>query len=242
MRPEISRKEKLAIIIPTYNEKKNIGEVIRRIEKTLVNFAFELIIVDDNSPDGTATVVRQQNEVYGNIKLLERKKKLGLSSAISAGFERADPVSEIFAVMDADMQHPPELLTRMYNEILKGNDLVIASRYMNGGIIREWSLQRKIVSRIGNSMAHVLLPKTRKVNDIMSGYFMLKRNVLDKVKLESIGYKILLEIVVKGKYEFLCEVPVVFEPRKNGNSNLSIEELRNYFVDVRRLSQKKVYD
>jgi dolichol-phosphate mannosyltransferase len=233
-----SRDAKLTVIVPAYNEKENIGEVVGRAEKTLENINFELVVVDDNSPDGTAKIVRQLNEVYGNIKLLIRSNKLGLSSAVLAGFERANPESKVFAVMDADMQHPPELLLRMYNEILKGNDLVIASRYVSGGGIRKWSLQRKVVSRMGNAMAHVLLPKTRKVNDVMSGYFMLKRNVLDEIKLESIGYKILLEIVAKGSYRHLSEIPFLFEPRKNGKSNLTVEEIHNYIVDVMTLRQE----
>jgi dolichol-phosphate mannosyltransferase len=235
---EIVYDAKLAVIIPAYNEKDNIGEVIKRTEKTLENIAFELVVVDDNSPDGTAAIVTQLSNVYANIRLLCRSRKLGLSSAVLAGFERADPKSKIFAVMDADMQHPPELLLRMYDEILKGNDLVIASRYVNGGRIREWSLQRKVFSRMGNAMAHVLLPRTRKVNDVMSGYFMVKRNVLDKIRVKSIGYKILLEIVAKGGYRYLSEIPFLFEPRKNGKSNLKVEEVQNFIFDLTTLFQE----
>lgn len=233
--PKIFQNAKLSVIIPVYNEKENIEEVVRRTEKTLGNNTFELVIVDDNSPDGTGKIVKQLNEVYGNLKLMHRSNTLGLSSAILAGFERSNRGSHIFAVMDADLQHPPELLFKMYREILKGNDLVIASRYVTGGGISAWSLRRKIISRLANLVAHVLLPETRIISDTMSGYFMIKRSVLANTKFKSVGYKILIAILVKGNYNNLSEIPFLFEPRKNGRSNLKMEEIKNHILDIMTL-------
>lgn len=128
----------LSLVLPTFNECENIPQVIPRLEEALDGATFEIIVVDDNSPDGTAQIARALNRRYGNIKVCQRSGKLGLSSAVLYGFNNAN--GNIFAVMDADMQHPLEILREMYQKIARGFDLVVASRYVKGGGVRNWKV------------------------------------------------------------------------------------------------------
>src|SRR3990170_547163 len=127
----------LSLIVPTYNESENIVELVDRIEKLRDSISFELIIVDDNSPDGTDKIAEFLNHKYGNIKVCRRSGKKGLSSAVLHGFENA--TAEVLAVMDADMQHPPEILPKLYRKLSAGYDLVVASRYVDGGGVENWT-------------------------------------------------------------------------------------------------------
>lgn len=229
-----SRGVMLSIIVPTYMEKESLPELVGRIESSLKPEKFEIIIVDDASPDGTAECAEDLNKDYRNIKLVRRGDKLGLSSAVLDGFKRAS--AQVLAVMDADLQHPPELLSRMYAKISEGYDLVVASRYAEGGSIDGLSLRRRIVSKGATSLAHVLLPRTRNVRDVMSGFFMLRRNVIEEVKLNPVGFKILLEIIVRGNHSLVTEVPYTFKPRIRGKSSLSLKEAWNYIIHIYRLS------
>lgn len=230
----------LSVVIPVFNESENLPELVDRVETSLSHASFELVIIDDNSPDGTAIVAEELNMEYGNIKILKRPGKLGLSSAVIDGFTESAPETRIIAVMDGDMQHPPELLAEMYAKIIDGADLVIASRYTNGGGTNGWRLYRKIISRGATALTHLLLPETRNVRDILSGFFMIKRDVISEAELDPIGYKILLEILVKGHYSTVCEIPYVFEKRKNGKSNLNLKEILKFAIHICRLFRSKI--
>jgi dolichol-phosphate mannosyltransferase len=232
---ELTEKPIVSLIIPTYNESQNIPGLFARIEKSLAYLSVELIVVDDNSPDGTAEVAQTLNRKYGNVKVCKRSGKLGLSSAVLQGFENAS--GRILAVIDADLQHPPEILSKMYYEMSKGNDLVIASRYVKGGGIENWKFSRRLFSRGGIILAHMLLPSSRKIEDIMSGCFMVRRDVLRSAsaKLNPLGFKILLEILSKCQYTKITEVPYTFTNRINGRSNLNRREIQNYLILLCRL-------
>ena len=222
----ISDRYMLSVIVPTYNERDNIVELIERIEATLKDIKFEVIVVDDGSPDGTADVAKELNEIYGNVKVHVRSGKMGLASAIMEGIGLSS--SEIVAVIDADLQHPPETLREMYNRLMEGYDLVVASRYIRSAGIEGWGAWRRIISRGATATAHLLLPETRKVKDVMSGYFMLRKSILSGVKVNSKGYKILLEILVKGNYKSVAEVPYIFKPRIRGKSKMDLNEMLNF--------------
>lgn len=221
-------KPKLSVIVPTYMEAENIRKFIERVESCLNDEPFEIIIVDDNSPDGTANFAKEINRKYGNIKVLKRPGKLGLGSAVLDGFKIAK--SDVLAVMDADMQHPPELLPKMYAKIIEGYSLVIASRYVNGGGEEDWSLVRRIVSLGATKLTHLIIPKTKIVKDPMSGFFMVRRKYIMNFKNCSNGFKILLEFMVKNKYDSVIEVPYLFKPRCKGKSKLNIGEILRYVV------------
>ncbi len=230
---QIAEPVTLSVIVPTFMEKDSIAELIPRLESSLKTLDFEVVIVDDASIDGTAEYAEDLNRSYSNIIVVRRGGKLGLSSAVLDGFKRSR--AEVLAVMDADLQHPPELLPHMYAKIKEGYDLVVASRYVEGGRIQGWSLGRKVLSKGATMLAHLLLPETDKVSDIMSGFFMLKRDAINKVRLNPVGFKILLEIVVKGRYNSLAELPYTFTSRRSGKSNLSIKEVWDYLVHICRL-------
>lgn len=223
----------LSLIVPTYNESQNLANLVNKVEKLLEHIPFEFIIVDDNSPDGTDQVAEALNTKYGNIKVCKRSGKLGLSSAVLYGFNNAS--GRILAVMDADMQHPPEILPKMYQEISNGCDLVIASRYVEGGGIRDWKLSRILYSRGATLLAHFLIPPSRRVKDVMSGCFMIKKSSLKNVHLNPIGFKILLEVLSKCDYNRVVEVPYIFVNRQNGKSNLNPKEIQNYIIHLSRL-------
>jgi dolichol-phosphate mannosyltransferase len=224
----LSNKPELSLIVPTYNESENIAELLNRIEKSLEYLSFEIVIVDDSSPDGTDKIAETLNSKYGNVRVYRRSGKLGLGSAILHGFDNAN--ANVLAVMDADMQHPPEILSKMYNEICGGYDLVVGSRCVEDGGTHNWKLHRMIVSRGATLLAHLLLPGTRKVKDVMSGFFMIRRDALNSADLNPIGFKILLEVLAKCRYNLVIEVPYMFTDRRNGKSNLSFKEIQNYVV------------
>jgi len=228
---------KLSIVVPTYEERDNILEFIQRTESTLVGMDFEIVVVDDNSPDRTADIAEKLNEEYGNIRVLRRPKKLGLGSAIVDGIKIAD--SCVIAVMDADLQHPPEMLPRLLKKIEEGHDIVIASRYVRGGGIEGWSTWRKVVSRGARMFAHLLLPRVRFVKDPVSGFFMFKKDVIDNIEIKTSGYKVLVELLAKGKYNSVAEVPYVFVPRARGKSKLSPKEIASYLSLLLKLKMSK---
>lgn len=228
----------ISIVVPTYNERENIGELLRRIDRALSaeNIAYEVIIVDDNSPDGTADYAEELSRTYP-VRVLRRPGKLGLSSAVLDGVKASK--GSVIAVMDADLQHPPEVLPLMLRELMgNGCDLVIASRYVKGGSVGNWSFLRKVISKGAILVARILLPKVRSVKDPMSGYFMFKREAVESCMehMNPRGFKILLEVIVKGNLSRVCEVPYTFGTRYRGKSKLSTKEVVNYLLHVLNLA------
>jgi dolichol-phosphate mannosyltransferase len=218
----------LTLVIPTYNEAENVEELIKRTATSLRNVDFEAIFVDDGSPDGTAMAVEWFGKGHGDFRVLRRKSRRGLSSAVMDGVKIAD--GDIVAVMDGDLQHPPELLPQMLGEIRRGNDLIIASRYQKGGEGEHSQLWRKGMSKAAVMLVHLLFPKTRKVEDAVSGFFMFKKSVLKNAKFSLIGYKILLEIIEQGNVNSVAEVPYVFAIREKGKSKLGLSETLKYIT------------
>ncbi|MCS7109018.1 MAG: glycosyltransferase family 2 protein [Sulfolobales archaeon] len=223
----------LSIIVPTYNEGENIEELIRRIGKSLNGVEYEVLVVDDNSPDGTADIAEKLSKEFP-IKVIRRAGKLGLASAVLEGFNKS--VGDYVVVMDADLQHPPEVIPQMYEAVLEGCDVVVASRYVSGGSIVGWGLTRRIVSKTATMLAKLLIPKARNVKDPLSGFFMFKRDSLLGVSLNPKGFKILLELLVKGRYVNVCEVPYCFGLRVRGKSKLGFKEILNYLLHLITLS------
>ncbi|MEM2757314.1 MAG: glycosyltransferase family 2 protein [Sulfolobales archaeon] len=223
----------LSIIVPTYNERDNIEELIRRVGKSLDGVEYEVIVVDDNSPDGTAEVAEGLSKEFP-VRVVRRPSKLGLASAVLEGFKASR--GDYVVVMDADLQHPPELIPKMYEYALKGYELVIASRYVFSGSVSGWGFTRRLISKTAIILAKLLIPKTRGVKDPLSGFFLIKRDSLVGVGLSPRGFKILLELLVKGRYVRVYEVPYHFSVRLRGKSKLSFKELMNYLLHVITLS------
>ena len=228
-------KSDISIIIPTYNEKGNIDILLDRINKCLRDIRYEIVIVDDNSPDGTAEFVRELSNKY-LIKLIVRKNEKGLASAVVEGFKHA--TGDIFIVMDADLQHPPEKIISLIEEIDKGADIVIASRYEEKKGFGEFNIFRKIISKCANSLARILFQKLSDIKDIQSGFFALRKNVINGIDLNPVGYKILLEILIVGNYRNIKEIGYTFKKRENGESKLGIKTIIDYIYHLIHLSSR----
>lgn len=220
----------VSIVIPTYNEIKNIVLLLSRLEKSLKDIPYEVVIVDDNSPDGSGQKAEELINRYPLI-VVHREKKLGLASAVLKGFEVAS--GDILGCMDADLSHPPEVIPRLVAAIKEeGLDMVVASRLVEGGgVAGNWPHYRKINSFIATLLAKPLTS----VKDSMSGCFLLKKEVIEDVKLTPQGYKIGLEILVKGKFQKVKEVPFVFNNRIKGKSKMSFKIQMEYLAQIGHL-------
>lgn len=231
-------KTTVSIVIPTYNERGNIEKLVPEIFKSCsrLSAAVEVIIVDDNSPDGTGRVAEKLGN-RRNVKVVHRSGKLGLASAVIKGFSQANGI--ILGAMDADMSHPPEILPALIRPILDNEaDVVFGSRYVKGGGVEVWPIHRRLMSRVATLMAYPLTT----IKDPMSGLFFLKRSVIEGVKLEAKGYKIGVEILVKGKYRKALEVPYVFRNRFVGKSKISASEYLHYIGNLIRLYRHKLFN
>jgi len=216
----------ISIVIPTYNEKDNIENLINKI---LEHVRAEIIVVDDDSPDGTGDIVKRLSKRRKNIRLLRRKGRRGLGSAIIEGFEAAR--GGIVGVMDADFSHPPSLIETMIKEFKSGADVVLGSRYAKGGHIENWSLTRKLTSKIAVLLARPLTG----VKDPVTGYFFVRKKIFDDINIrsgETKSWKVSLEILVRGNYKKLVEVPYTFVDRKRGKSKISVNEYKTYLWQI----------
>jgi len=221
-----SRNIQLSVLLPTYMEAETLPKLILKLEEVLKNINFEIVVIDDNSPDGTAEIAEEFGKKFRNIKVIRRHGKFGLGSAIVEGLSAAK--AKIVVVMDADLQHPPEVLPYMLKKLREGYDVVIASRYIKGGRIYGLSLWRRLVSRGATVLVYILFPRLRYITDPLSGYFALNKDVTYRIKLNPIGYKILLEILIKSRNIKVCEVPYSFQRRTMGKSKLGLHEMLNY--------------
>lgn len=222
----------LAVIIPTLNERENIGEIIERIHSTLNTGQFEIVVVDDDSKDGTADLARKYAAKLGNIRVVQREGKLGLASAVLDGVKATD--ASVIGVIDADLQEPPETLPRLLTGIEAGHDIVIGSRYVEGSSIEGWGYTRKFISRVAIWLAWFLLPATRGIQDPSNGYFLVRRDVLN-AELDPKGFKILMEILVKCDYGTVAEVPIDYVGRVRGESKLTSRQVTTHLGYLNKL-------
>ncbi|ASJ08444.1 dolichol monophosphate mannose synthase [Thermococcus siculi] len=223
---------KVSVIVPTYNERDNLEELFARISNALKEYDYEIIVVDDDSPDGTWEFAQQLSDRYP-VKVIRRTEEKGLSSAVIRGFKEA--TGDVFVVMDADLQHPPEVIPDLLRAIESGADIAIASRYVPGGGVKNWYWYRKLISKGAIMIGRLALPKIRDIKDPVSGFFALRREVVEGVELNPIGFKILMEVLIKGRYNRVVEVPFTFGLRKAGESKLSGKTMVKYIKHVYRL-------
>lgn len=228
---------KASIVIPTYNESKNlpllVEEIFRLIDHT--RFNLELIIVDDDSPDGTGKVAEDLTKNY-SIQVIHRSGKLGLGSAVREGFAKSQ--NQIIGVMDADLSHDPSILNSLLDSLEKGEcDIVVGSRFEAGSIVEQWKWWRKIISQVGVRVSHILTG----VKDPLSGYFFFRRSVIESIQLNTVGYKILLEILVKGNYKKVKEIPFQFRIRKFSTSKLDRKEYWLFLKQIFTYSLYKIF-
>ena len=230
-----------SIIIPTYNESENILQLISEIEKNLPTSDFtEIVIVDDNSPDGTGKLVENYINQYNikpekesstksknyRIKIVHRIGKNGLIPAIMDGVKQSSGLNVI--IMDADFSHPPEVIPKMMQELkMNPNSIIIGSRYIEGGKVVGWPKKRRLLSTGASILARFGL-NVRRVKDPMSGLFALPRELIENISIDTKGYKILLEILVKNKEIPTKEIPYTFIDRQSGKSKMDRNVIMNY--------------
>ncbi len=222
-----------SIVIPTYNEAAGIEALLDALDATFRKNGLdgEIIVVDDNSPDGTGALVDALSARLP-VRSLHRSGKLGLSSAVIEGWKIARPHSVALGAMDADFSHDPKALPQMAAALESGKyGLAVGSRYVKGGGIENWPARRIITSKVACWLAR---PLTR-VRDVTSGYFLVRRDALDGVELDPIGFKIGLEVIAKAHYGKAVEIPYVFTDRIAGESKLNQREIFNYLKQLRRL-------
>ncbi len=229
----------LSLVIPVFNEKDNIGELIRRVEESLQDYSYEIIFVDD-SDDDTPAIISQFARKDQRIKLIHRENKSGLSSAVICGFEYAE--GDILAVMDGDLQHPPEMLSKMMKEIGQGADLVVPSRFIPGGSDGGLNWFRKLVSATARYIGKILIKSLRRASDHTGGMFMLRREVIKGKQLNPVGWKILMEILVMGNYQTLVEIPYAFSSRNLGQSKLNLKVQLQYLWHIITLLKRSESD
>ncbi len=220
----------LAVIIPTYNEAANIAAIVSGLKKTLRDIDWELIVVDDDSPDGTAEQVRALGCGHPRVRVLQRIGRRGLSSACIEGMLAT--TAPYLAVMDADLQHDEALLPRMLERMKVAElDIVVGSRYVPGGGLGDWDARRRSMSRLAGIIGRRLIRADLK--DPMSGFFMLRAEVLHQCvrRLSGVGFKILLDIFAThpGRLRFE-EMPYEFRSRQAGASKLDHAVLWDYLL------------
>lgn len=232
---------RLSIILPTYNESQNIANMLDAIKNVLpYDLYAEIIIIDDNSPDGTGQIVeeyiKKNKKEKTSFKVIHRIDKRGLSSAILDGIKIS--TGKIIVVMDSDFSHPPEKILDMVDEIQKNSyDIVVGSRYVAGGDLVGWPLSRKIISFIGTLIAEYGLGI--KVKDSMSGFFSFKKELINNIQFDAIGYKLLLEILVKSNSAMVKEIPYTCINRKQGVTKFNKSVILDYIKLVKSLHKYK---
>jgi dolichol-phosphate mannosyltransferase len=219
----------LAIVLPTYNESGNVGPMLERLERALAGIHYEVLFVDDDSPDGTADLVRRMARDRDNLRVLHRIGRRGLASACIEGILAA--AAPVVAVMDADMQHDESILPAMLARLREENlDLVVGSRNIAGGSMGEFSKWRVKLSQLGRRLS--LMGAEHELSDPMSGYFMVRVTAFERFahRLSAIGFKILLDIVLSaGPCLRIGEVPYRFRLREHGESKLDVLVGLEYF-------------
>lgn len=227
----------LSLIIPTYKESGNISSLVNKLTALLDNIMpqeYELIVVDDDSPDFTWKVALALTADYPQLKVMRRTEEKGLSTAVIRGWQIAR--GEILGVIDADLQHPPETLINLWAEIEKGADLAVASRHVEGGGVSDWSVIRRFLSRGAQTLGLIVLPNViGRVSDPMSGYFLVRRRCLIGCTLSPLGYKILIEVLGRGKIGWIGEVGYVFQERQEGESKVTKTQYIDYIRHLIRL-------
>jgi len=218
----------ISVILPTYNEVENIPLIVPRLEAVLQPFSHEILIMDDNSPDGTYELAERLAAENPHIRVVRRLANRGLSPAVAEGFSVAK--GQYMLVMDADMQHDETVIPEFVSRFRAGAELVVGTRKAHGGGIENWSYFRRFLSWGATKAAEVFLP--RACSDPMSGYFGVTRSFYNRIaaSINPRGFKILLEILARSRGATIAEVGYTFRPRQHGKSKLTASVALAYLV------------
>ena len=225
------RPAQLTIVVPTYNERDRLAELVNAVFAAAAahDLALELVIVDDNSPDGTGAIADELARSH-RMRVIHRAGKLGLGTAVVEGFRVAS--ADIVGVMDADFSHPPAMVPQLFAALQRtGADVVVASRYVPGGLTPNWPWRRRVLSRFACLLARPLSP----VRDAASGFFVIRHSIVRNVEIKAGGFKICLELLVRGWPTKIVELPYQFDDREQGESKMSLREASGYLVQLKDL-------
>lgn len=232
---ERHERTQFALVIPTLCEAGNIRGLLDEVRCALdpVGVRYEILVVDDESCDGTGELVKQIAENDPRVRLLVRRGKRGLSGAILYGWLHTE--ADVLGVIDADMQHPPALLPQLLRAVLDDRDIVIGSRYTDGGELGRWNCLRRLLSSLAVSMTWPLQRPGIRTKDPMSGYFLVRRGCLNDVGFQQQGFKLLLEILVRGQIGSIQEIPFTFGRRACGGSKANLRVAMDFARLLMRL-------
>lgn len=219
------------MVVPTYNERDRLTELVTAVfaAADARGLALELVVVDDNSPDGTGALADELATRH-RMRVVHRAGKLGLGTAVVEGFKVA--TAEVVGVMDADFSHPPALVPVLFAAFQQTKaDVVVASRYVPGGSTPDWPFKRRLLSRTACMLARGLSP----IRDAASGFFIIRRDVARSTTIKAGGFKICLELIVRSGVRRLVELPYRFDDRELGESKMSMREAAGYLVQLRDL-------
>lgn len=217
----------VSVVIPTYNERENVAPMVRSCRRALAEYDAEVIVVDDDSPDGTWRRVDREFGDADDVRLVRRVDDQGLATAVVEGFDASR--NEHLGVIDGDFQHPPGRLPDLVDALQTFRaDVAVGSRYLAHGGIEEWSSGRKALSYGATLMTRTLVPDARRLSDPLSGFFAVRRDLVDDVSLSPTGYKILLEILTKCSVDRIAEVPFTFSDRDSGESKATVDEYAKF--------------
>lgn len=234
-RPDEQAPLKLALVIPTLCEAGNIGRLLAQIRTILdkPQIDYEILVVDDDSSDGTGDIVSAIAKKDPRVRLIVRKGERGLAGAVLDGWHHTD--ADVLGVMDADLQHPPELLPELYAAIVQGCDLAVGSRYTPGGELGGWNPMRKLLSAAAVWATWPLQRRRMRAKDPMSGFFMVRRVSVQQIDFQRTGFKLLLEILVRARLKSVREVPFTFGARYRGASKANFKVAWDYGKLLARL-------
>lgn len=217
----------LSVIIPTFNESKNINPIFEQITKALQGISHEIIFVDD-SRDNTPQVIQKLADEHDNVVLFHRDNEKGLATAVLKGFSLAR--GDYFSVIDADLQHPPAILRAMYAVVSSGFQFCVPSRFIPGGSDGGLNLYRKFVSGTARYIGKAMLHSLRRLSDPTSGLFMFRRTAIEHSDLKPIGWKIMIEVLALADYDSVCEIPYTFAKRNAGESKLNSKVTKEFIA------------
>ncbi len=221
--------KKLSVVVPTYNESGNVETLAEKIGKALEGVEYDIWFIDD-STDETPAVLEALSKKDSHVRYEHRINEKGLATAVIRGFEIAD--GDFLACMDADLQHPPEILRPMYAALCSGADICVPSRLIKGGSDGGLNLYRKFVSGTARWMGKIMLPCLKSISDPTGGLFMFRKEMLNGADLQPVGWKIMIEVLAMTDYSLIVEIPYKFQDRNSGDSKLSKDATMQYIYQL----------
>jgi dolichol-phosphate mannosyltransferase len=235
----VSATPMFSLVLPTYNERPNVPGALARVARSLdaAGHSFEIIVVDDDSPDETWKVAEEIAATDPRIRVLRRRGDRGLATAVAAGWRLAR--GRVLGVMDADLQYPPETLPTLLEALDRaGADIAICSRYAPGATVQHWSAMRWVISWSARLVGRLLLPgPLHGIADPGAGYFLVRRHVIEGVDLRPRGFKILIEVLARGRHTAVVEVGLPYEGRKEGQSKFRGRQVVEYLAHLTDLAR-----